>query len=64
MRTLITSICTLEPQAEAHAPEMFVVLSDPAIYEFEGQPPPSVEALAAGYRRGELGGLLMELQSY
>jgi ribosomal-protein-alanine N-acetyltransferase len=53
MRTLITSVCTLEPQVEAHAPEMFVVLSDPAIYEFEGQPPPSVEALAAGYRRSE-----------
>jgi RimJ/RimL family protein N-acetyltransferase len=32
---------------------MFAVLCDPAIYEFEGEPPPSVEALAAGYRRKE-----------
>jgi [ribosomal protein S5]-alanine N-acetyltransferase len=29
---------------------MFEVLSDPAIYEFERVPPPSVERLAAGYR--------------
>lgn len=53
MRTLSTSVCSLEPQVEAHAPEMFSVLSDPAIYEYEGVPPPSVEALAAGYRRRE-----------
>ena len=32
---------------------MFEVLSDPAIYEFEGVPPPSVERLADGYRRKE-----------
>ncbi len=32
---------------------MFDVLSDPAIYEFEGMPPPSIEQLAAGYRRKE-----------
>jgi len=32
---------------------MFAVLSDPAIYEFEGVPPPSLERLAAGYRRRE-----------
>ena len=30
---------------------MFVVLSDPAICEFEGVPPPSVEALRRGYDR-------------
>jgi [ribosomal protein S5]-alanine N-acetyltransferase len=53
MRPLSTRLCTLEPQVEAHAPEMFAVLSDPAIYEFEGVPPPTVEALAAGYRRKE-----------
>ena len=28
-----------------------MVLSDPAIYEFEGVPPPSIEKLAAGFRR-------------
>jgi RimJ/RimL family protein N-acetyltransferase len=32
---------------------MFDVLSDPAIYEFEGVPPPSVDRLAAGFRRKE-----------
>jgi ribosomal-protein-alanine N-acetyltransferase len=36
---------TLEPQTAAHASEMFAILSDPAIYEFEGQPPPSIEWL-------------------
>ncbi len=53
MRTLTSTVCILEPQVEAHAEEMFVVLSDPAIYEFERSPPPSVERLAAGYRRLE-----------
>lgn len=53
MRTLHAGLCTLEPQVEAHAAEMFTVLTDPAIYEFEGEPPPSAEALAAGYRRKE-----------
>jgi [ribosomal protein S5]-alanine N-acetyltransferase len=32
---------------------MFAVLSDPAIYEFEGVPPPSIERLAAGFKRRE-----------
>ncbi len=50
MKTIVTDRCTLEPQVEAHAPAMFEVLSDPAIYEFERGPPPSVERLAAGYR--------------
>ncbi len=53
MKILRTSRCVLEPQVEAHAAEMFVVLSDPAIYEFERVPPPSVQTLAAGYRRLE-----------
>jgi [ribosomal protein S5]-alanine N-acetyltransferase len=53
MNTLHTPRCTLEPQVEAHAAEMFVVLSDPAIYAYEGVPPPSVDKLAAGYRRRE-----------
>jgi ribosomal-protein-alanine N-acetyltransferase len=53
MITVRTDRCVLEPQVEAHAPAMFDVLSDPAIYEFEGVPPPSVERLAAGYRRRE-----------
>lgn len=53
MKTLRAPRCILEPQVEAHAPAMFAVLCDPAIYEFEGVPPPSVEKLAAGYRRRE-----------
>jgi ribosomal-protein-alanine N-acetyltransferase len=53
MKTLHSSRCVLEPQVEAHAAEMFVVLSDPAIYEYEGVPPPSIEKLAAGFRRRE-----------
>jgi [ribosomal protein S5]-alanine N-acetyltransferase len=32
---------------------MYVVLTDPAIYEFEGEAPPSLETLAAGFRRRE-----------
>jgi len=53
MKTLRASRCILEPQVEGHATEMFAVLSDQAIYEFERVPPPSVEKLAAGYRRLE-----------
>lgn len=53
MRTIRTPSCSLEPQLVAHASEMFEVLSDPAIYEFEGEPPPTVERLAEGYRRRE-----------
>jgi len=53
MRTLQSPLCTLEPQVVAHAAEMFLVLSDPAIYEHEGEPPPSAHRLADGYRRRE-----------
>jgi ribosomal-protein-alanine N-acetyltransferase len=45
MNTLSTGSLTLEPQIAAHAEEMFVVLSDPAIYEYEGEPPQSVQGL-------------------
>jgi ribosomal-protein-alanine N-acetyltransferase len=41
LRALSAAICTLEPQIVAHATEMFGVLSDPAIYEFENTPPVS-----------------------
>ena len=41
----------LEPEHPRHAEEMFVVLSDPAIYEYENEPPPSVYALRGGYER-------------
>jgi RimJ/RimL family protein N-acetyltransferase len=45
MRTLATASLTLEPQVAAHADEMFVVLSDPAIYEYENEPPQSLASL-------------------
>jgi len=41
MRRLAAARITLEPQVAAHAAEMFVVLQDPRIYEFENAPPPS-----------------------
>jgi RimJ/RimL family protein N-acetyltransferase len=50
MRILRATQCSLEPQVEAHAREMFRVLSDPAIYEFENEAPPSEESLANRYR--------------
>lgn len=53
MRTLVTPLVRLEPQVQAHAAEMFELLCDPAIYEFEREPPPSLERLAAGYQRLE-----------
>jgi hypothetical protein len=53
MRTLATDRLHLEPQLAAHADEMFVVLSDPAIYEFENQPPPPAGWLRARYARLE-----------
>ena len=45
MQTLHTDHLTLEPQMAAHAEAMFIVLSDPAIYEYENQAPLSVEGL-------------------
>lgn len=53
MRALQAPGCTLEPQVAAHAPEMFVVLSDPAIYEFENEAPRSLAWLAERYARLE-----------
>jgi ribosomal-protein-alanine N-acetyltransferase len=44
---------TLEPQMAAHAEEMFVVLSDPAVYEHENEPPPSLEWLRARFLKLE-----------
>jgi [ribosomal protein S5]-alanine N-acetyltransferase len=43
MRTLFAGDLRLEPQVAAHAEAMFVVLRDPAIYEFENEPPWSVD---------------------
>lgn len=44
---------TLEPQVAAHAEEMFQVLSDPALYEFEDQPPPSIDWLRERFTKLE-----------
>ena len=53
MRAIVTSGLSLEPQTAAHAEEMFVVLSDPAIYEYENRPPPSLEWLRERFARLE-----------
>ena len=53
MKTIVTSRCILEPQVAAHAREMFAVLNDPAIYEFENSPPVSEHWLHERYRRLE-----------
>lgn len=53
MRTVVASRCTLEPLVAAHAREMFDVLSDPAIYEFENEPPASQEWLTRRFERLE-----------
>lgn len=56
MRLLHCPRCTLEPLRPAHAPAMFDVLSDPALYEYELDPPSSVEALQHRYALLELRG--------
>lgn len=53
MRELETDRLTLEPQVADHAPAMFVVLSDPAIYEHENAPPPSEDWLRERFARLE-----------
>ena len=53
MRVIETDELKLEPQLAAHAAEMFFVLSDPAIYEYENDPPPSLAWLRARFTRLE-----------
>ncbi len=53
MRLIQTDSLTLEPQTAAHAEEMFAVLNDPAIYEYENEPPPSLEWLRARFTKLE-----------
>lgn len=53
MHVIETAGLTLEPQMAAHAEEMFAVLSDPAIYEYENEPPPSIEWLRARFTKLE-----------
>lgn len=45
---------TLEPRTVAHAEELFVVLAEPALYQYlDEDPPQSVEALRQKLLRGE-----------
>ncbi|MSR59557.1 MAG: N-acetyltransferase [Planctomycetaceae bacterium] len=53
MQLIQTDSLTLEPQVAAHADEMFAVLSDPAIYEYENSPPPSLEWLRERFTKLE-----------
>lgn len=53
MNTIIADLCILEPQTVSHARDMFVVLSDPAIYEFENGPPQSEDWLANRFKKLE-----------
>jgi RimJ/RimL family protein N-acetyltransferase len=53
MNTIVADLCILEPQMASHARQMFVVLSDPAIYEFENSPPESEEWLVNRFKKLE-----------
>jgi [ribosomal protein S5]-alanine N-acetyltransferase len=53
MRTLFCPPYILEPQVAEHAHEMFVVLSDSAIYEFENEPPVNEQWLTKRFERLE-----------
>ncbi len=53
MNSISAGPIVLEPQTVAHAPEMFGVLSDPAIYEFENSPPESEAWLTERFARLE-----------
>jgi len=53
MRVIATERLTLEPQVAAHADEMFALLCDPAIYEYENEPPSSIEWLRERFARLE-----------
>ena len=53
MRTLASTRTTLEPQLASHAGEMFALLQDPRIYEYENEPPASQAWLRERYARLE-----------
>lgn len=54
MRRLVTARLDLEPLTRKHAPEMLAALSDPAIYTYTDEAPPtSLEALAERYSKLE-----------
>ena len=53
MRVIETARARLEPQTAAHAGEMFIVLSDPAIYQYENAAPTSIDWLRVRYAKLE-----------
>ena len=53
MRTIRTEHVALEPQSASHADAMFAVLSDPVIYEYENEPPRSLEWLRERFTKLE-----------
>lgn len=53
MRAIVAYDLVLEPQVVAHAEQMFALLSDPAIYEYENKPPPSVTWLRERFAKLE-----------
>jgi len=53
MNSVRVGAILLEPQVAAHAAEMFDVLSDVAIYEFENSPPESAAWLVDRFRKLE-----------
>ena len=50
MNSITAGSLVLVPQIAAHAKDMFSVLSDPAIYEFENSPPESAMWLAKRFK--------------
>lgn len=54
-RRTTTSRLTLEPLRPEHAAEMVAVLGDPALYEFTGGEPPTLDELRARYERQVVG---------
>lgn len=53
MRAVDAPHVTLEPQTAMHADEMFLVLSDPALYEYENDAPESPEWLRERFTKLE-----------
>jgi ribosomal-protein-alanine N-acetyltransferase len=53
MRVIDAGGLSLEPQTVEHAEAMFVVLSDPAIYEYENKPPSSLAWLRERFEKLE-----------
>src|SRR5215468_11515700 len=53
MRVIDAGSLSLEPQTVQHADEMFIVLSDPKIYEYENKPPRSLAWLRERFAKLE-----------